>query len=327
MRSKRRTILSAAVVATLLVAAAACSSDDSVEAPAFDAGGGNDASVNPGADASGNAGGDAGAKDAAIDATNGADVFDAGLDVSVSSYGNIALIIQLDPEAGTTDTVVIGGFATETDVLGTGCPQATFGACTVTDCRDGGFGMVLGRTGSYGGKLHVRGGAYDVDLDAITIAGGYLYENFYDGGIFSGGETITAWADGGTIAPFAVSATAPARVIVVSTPPGDGGAVEFSREAGVPIAWSGALDAGEIVFNIQATSGPSVLLQCVFPAPAGSATVPPEALAAVTQTGSYSAGVRAQAVVDAGGFAIKLDLEGYTITPLGRPFSGTYTVK
>jgi hypothetical protein len=172
------------------------------------------------------------------------------------------------------------------------------------------------------GDVSITGGTQSVTVSPGSN-GSYTFKNTTTV-LWNGGETLTMRASGGEVPAFSGTVRAPttATITVPSAPPA-GQSLVINR-ASFGISWSGG--SGSMVYlqlGRSSSSTQSVMLQCVFDGSAGSASIPPAAMAYITpgSSGYLAAYTRNTTPVIAGSWAITLQALMFALTQAGGPYS------
>jgi hypothetical protein len=170
------------------------------------------------------------------------------------------------------------------DVIDPACAITTSGPCKVRDCQYDGGNAPRGDAGilvSAGAMLAEVGSAGTITLNR-GANGGYLGFQTATNVWWDGGETVTLTATGGDggVPAFTSMLAAPTRIAVTSPEIDGGGAIIYTRAAGLTVGWGGGVGATQVVLSSVATNTARfVQAVCEVQASAGTFTIP----GAVTQ--------------------------------------------
>jgi len=190
-----------------------------------------------------------------------------------------------------------------------GCTVTTSGSCSSYSCT----GTAQNPVGDSAGTLTISGGSIG---SAVTVmpdsSNNYEYEA--TGSLFSAGQTLTVSASGATVPAFGpISVVAPA-LPVLSAPVAASGTYSIPTTADLDVAWTGASDGGEIIFEGAANDSTSYFT-CVWSASLGKATVPQAMLTSLAgQTTGY--------LVFGQYAATNFSAGAYSISASALPYSG-----
>jgi hypothetical protein len=153
------------------------------------------------------------------------------------------------------------------------CAETIVGGCSVNSCD-----LTATPTGVpvSAGQLVISGGLQKVTL--IPKNSDYVTENVSTR-LWNGGEVLSIVGAGATAPAFNLSVITPSYVTVTDPPWPANGKLTIDRTQPWSFTWTGG-GAGEVMFNLNASTGKSaVLLSCAFPAASGAAVISPAVLA------------------------------------------------
>jgi hypothetical protein len=207
------------------------------------------------------------------------------------------------------------------------CTITTSGSCTLTQCPPAGDGGVpVTPNLPHAGTLTISGAKRTFTLSP-KADGSYPTEIDNMKPLYSGGETLTISATGGTAPAFSASVVAPARVRV-SAPvlPAAGQSLVITRASGLSCVWSGGT-VGEVTFGVYPQSATS-WVNCTFAASAGSGSIPSSLLSKLPGgSGSFNASLRNTTRITPSGWSIDLWAYQSVVTTAGASFVGLATLQ
>lgn len=250
---------------------------------------------------------DAGASDASpSDASSTADA------AAPANVGFITLLSDTaPPHARASATFLTGGPAYL-------CSEQPAGPCILYRCTPRpGAGT---RPAPHAGPIQLTGLTQPLDFTPATD-GTYPVSILQTTSLWTGGETLTASAPGATVPAFTTTVTTPRR-ITLSAPTLPTGDWLIDRAQPLALTWSGATTEDLIVTLGIITIDP-VELECVFPASAGTGTLPAAALGLLPAGDAYYTIVsRTRRQVDVSDWRITLRTDTDAILPDARLVSG-----
>ncbi len=198
------------------------------------------------------------------------------------------------------------------------CTEQPSGPCILYRCtpRPG----ASTRPAPHAGVVQLTGLTQPLSLTPATD-GSYPASILQTTSLWAGGETLTASAPGASVPAFTTSVTTPRR-ITLSAPTLPTGDWMIDRAQPIALTWSGATAEDLIVTLGVITLGP-LELECVFPASAGSATLPAAALGLLPAGDAYYTMVsRTRRQLDVSDWRITLRADTDAILPDARLVEG-----
>jgi hypothetical protein len=206
-------------------------------------------------------------------------------------------------------------FSTTEHLTLLGCTVTFTGNCKVLSCPGGAVDAgVLVVTHQSAGPVTITGTTPSITLQPGTDGGAYVGQTFL-GALWSGGETLSVSAAGAEVpaffgqsvqAPSTITLTAPVCSLASCSQPID-------RAAPLQVTWTGGVYGTVYVTVSSAPLGPVAVVQCSFPAGAGSGSIAPAMLAnlpaALDGGATFSIVNMSQAYFDAGVYQVQLAAE------------------
>lgn len=187
----------------------------------------------------------------------------------------------------------------------------TIGACAIENCT------TTAPPTTYAGTITITGAAMPISLDKDPMYPNQYTELDVFQALFLGGENITFSATGADVPAFNTQLVAPPKV-TLTTPaePAAGGSILMSQSQDFTIRWSGD-NASSDVLEVQVLDASSVeRILCKFPAPAGSAVIPAQALATIPgPTGALQVASFVETTVTASDWHVDVDVNQGTVWP------------
>ncbi|MCC6995787.1 MAG: hypothetical protein IT370_14345 [Deltaproteobacteria bacterium] len=240
---------------------------------------------------------------------------DAGPSSDAAAPANVGFITLL------SDTAPAHARASATFLTGGPaylCTEQPSGPCILYRCtpRPG----ASTRPAPHAGVVQLTGLTQPLSLTPATD-GSYPASILQTTSLWAGGETLTASAPGASVPAFTTSVTTPRR-ITLSAPTLPTGDWMIDRAQPIALTWSGATAEDIIVTLGVITLGP-LELECVFPASAGSATLPAAALGLLPAGDAYYTMVsRTRRQLDVSDWRITLRADTDAILPDARLVEG-----
>ena len=212
------------------------------------------------------AGGDA-ASDTGATMDTGSDALVEAGPPATARAGRVLVTYEALPSGGSS-----GGMTVRfQETTSSSCSMRKVGSCDVTRCD-----LVNGTSPSFtnlgAGAVSVTGGSSPMTVTPASD-GSYSFSGAL--ATFTAGSDVTMSASGDAIAAFSTHVTFPAS-ITVTNPGASGPVIDHTKD--LALAWTGG-GSSQVLVNITETVlDRAVIIQCVFDAAGGSATVPAAAL-------------------------------------------------
>jgi hypothetical protein len=192
--------------------------------------------------------------------------------------GGYVSFINYDPSFASYGGLFVATFWSSS--LTDSCTTSVVGACTVRrDCNaaDGGSS-----------PLDVQAGTLTVGGSSLTDASvpweaRHAYQRGTPSALFAENDRLSVSATGADVPAFEQSIVGPGRIELQSPSLPDAGALSISPQSELPFTWSGGQPDTKVVVTITGNDGTKTAsIACEFDASTGHATVPAEAMQAMT---------------------------------------------
>ncbi len=203
------------------------------------------------------------------------------------------------------------------------CTEQPSGACTLYRCspRPG----ASTRPAPHAGIIQLTGLTQALSFTPATD-GSYPVSILQTSSLWTGGETVTASAPGASVPAFTASVTTPHR-ITLGAPALPTGDWLIDRTQPIVLTWSGA-SAEDVIVTLGANTVDPLELECVFPASAGTGTLPAAALGLLPAGDAYYGIVtRTRRQVDVPAWRITLRADTDAILPDARLVAGSAVLR
>lgn len=293
------TLLSSAVLASGAIAIA-CSSSTSDASPAPNDGGATE--------------------DAARDGRA-----DASADIDASPPDKVGAVFAISDsttvDGGAKGRHRAGGFFARTISPDTTVTTKTVGPCILETVGDG---MQAKEEAASAGTVHLEGGrkaialAPKADKSYAAVSGSEA--------LWSGGETLTARAEGQDVPAFTATLKAPSKITFTAPVMTAGGDLTVSRSSGVSATFSGASSGVVVLYFDIAASTNAFTATCTFDVSSGTARVPAGAFADFPSgEGTFDFYMKESVVAAPPGWSVRFTASSAIVDASGASLAGRAT--
>ncbi len=225
----------------------------------------------------------------------GTDGLDAG---SPSKTGQVTL--QQISLSGLPEGTLTATFGTSATM---GCTHAVEGSCTIDLCS---VSASATSTTESAGALMLSGPTVGNLRVSPTLVPSPRYSQVTGAFWRQPNETVTVAAEGGAVPAFTQTISAPSAVTITQPTCSASTTCVISRAAPFTVSWTGGT-VGSVQIRLVSEQGtaPTSTVSCLFPAAAGTATIPATVMGALLSgTGSILVGATTSSTLVAGDYGI-----------------------